>query len=121
MSTDNTPSLGSKPRPTSFFRPDIERLRAIAVLLVIGAHFAILGLSAGFIGVDIFFVISGFLITGFLVREHERTSQIGLARFYANRLRRLLPALATMLIVSSVLAFKLLPEAQNLAHIFCRP
>ncbi|WP_423458058.1 acyltransferase family protein [Ottowia sp. VDI28] len=102
--------------PNTSFRPDIEGLRAIAVLLVIGAHFAIPGLSAGFIGVDVFFVISGYLITGILVRERENTGRIALTRFYANRLRRLLPALATMLIISSALAFKLLPEAQNVAH-----
>ncbi|WP_423458061.1 acyltransferase family protein [Ottowia sp. VDI28] len=102
--------------PNTSFRPDIEGLRAIAVLLVIGAHFAIPGLSAGFIGVDVFFVISGYLITGILVRERENTGRIALTRFYANRLRRLLPALATMLIISSALAFKLLPEAQNVVH-----
>ena len=102
--------------PPSFFRPDIEGLRAVAVLLVIGAHFAIPGMSAGFIGVDIFFVISGYLITSILVREHEATGKIALARFYASRLRRLFPALATMLIVSSALAYKLVPEAQNLAN-----
>ena len=100
----------------SGFRPDIEGLRALAVLLVIGAHFAVPGLSAGFIGVDVFFVISGYLITGILVREHEAGGTISLSRFYANRLRRLFPALATMLIVSSVLAFALLPARQNLAH-----
>ncbi|MBH1964876.1 MAG: acyltransferase [Comamonadaceae bacterium] len=102
--------------PPSFFRPDIEGLRAIAVLLVIGAHFAIPAMSAGFIGVDVFFVISGYLITSILVREHEATGKIALARFYASRLRRLFPALATMLIISSALAYKLIPEAQNLAH-----
>ncbi|WP_051237198.1 acyltransferase family protein [Ottowia thiooxydans] len=102
--------------PAPSFRPDIEGLRAIAVLLVIGAHFAIPGMSAGFIGVDIFFVISGYLITSILVHEQESTGKIALARFYANRLRRLFPALATMLVVSSALACKLLPEAQNLAH-----
>lgn len=99
----------------SSFRPDIEGLRALAVLLVICAHFAVPGFSAGFIGVDIFFVISGYLITGILVREHEASGKIALARFYANRIRRLFPALATMLVISSALAFKLLPDAQNLA------
>lgn len=105
-----------EPAQAALFRPDIEGLRAIAVLLVIGAHFAVPGLSAGFIGVDVFFVISGFLITGILVREHQRTGQIELTRFYANRLRRLLPALAAMLIICSALAFKLLPDAQNVAN-----
>lgn len=94
------------------FRSDIEGLRAIAVLLVIAAHFAIPGFAGGFIGVDIFFVISGYLITGILFREMNGTDTIALWRFYANRLRRLLPALATMLIGSSLLANHLLHESQ---------
>ena len=101
---------------SAFFRPDIEGLRAIAVLLVIAAHYAIPGFSGGFIGVDIFFVISGYLITGLLVREHQATGRIALLRFYANRLRRLLPALATMLGVSALLIGWLLPVTQHPAH-----
>ena len=57
---------------------------------------------AGFVGVDIFFVISGYLITGILVRECETTGTIAFLRFYADRLRRLLPALATMIIVTAL-------------------
>lgn len=98
------------------FRPDIEGLRAIAVLLVVGAHFGLPGLGAGFIGVDVFFVISGYLITGLLVREQESTGRIAVRRFYANRLRRLLPALATMLVASSLPASQLLADAENLAQ-----
>lgn len=98
------------------FRPDIEGLRAIAILLVIGAHFGVPGMSGGFIGVDVFFVISGYLITGLLVREHSETSSIHLLRFYANRFRRLFPALAAMLITSSVAAYFILPETQNIAQ-----
>ena len=100
----------------AFFRPDIEGLRAIAVLLVIAAHYAIPGFSGGFIGVDIFFVISGYLITGLLVREHQATGHIALLRFYTNRLRRLLPALATMLGVSALLIGWLLPVTQYPMH-----
>lgn len=99
--------------PTAFFRPDIEGLRAIAVLLVIAAHYAIPGFSGGFIGVDIFFVISGYLITGILVREHQATGHIALMQFYANRLRRLLPALATMLGISALLIWLLLPVSEH--------
>src|SRR3972149_10144231 len=73
------------------FRPDIEGLRGIAVLLVVLFH-AGLPIPGGFIGVDVFFVISGFLITGLLVREHERTGRVSLSNFYARRIRRLLPA-----------------------------
>lgn len=98
------------------FRSDIEGMRAIAILLVIGAHFAIPGFAAGFIGVDIFFVLSGFLITGILVREYQKNQRINLPRFYANRFRRLFPALATMLLVSSFVAAQILPDTQNLTQ-----
>jgi len=96
-----------------YFRGDIEGLRAIAVLLVLAAHFSIPGLASGFIGVDVFFVISGYLITSILVREYLDTSRINFQRFYANRLRRLFPALATMLIITSIVAYKILPATQN--------
>ncbi|MCK0155055.1 acyltransferase [Alcanivorax sp. S6407] len=102
------------PNAPPHFRTDIEGLRAIAVLLVIGAHYSIPGLSAGFIGVDLFFVISGYLITGLLVRELQKSDHISLSRFYANRFRRLFPALATMLVASSIAANAFLPELQNL-------
>ncbi len=98
------------------FRSDIEGLRAVAIFLVIAAHFAIYGFSGGFIGVDVFFVISGYLITSILVKEYQNHHSINFARFYANRLRRLLPALAVMLIISSIVALKLLPDIVNLAY-----
>ncbi|MFV9684087.1 acyltransferase family protein [Pseudomonas sp. NY15367] len=94
------------------FRPDIEGLRAIAVLLVIAAHFDLPGFSGGFIGVDIFFVISGYLITSILFKEQSSSGTIALGRFYTRRLRRLLPALATMLVVTSLLTSYLLHESQ---------
>jgi peptidoglycan/LPS O-acetylase OafA/YrhL len=101
---------------TRLFRPDIEGLRAIAILLVIGAHFEIPGISGGFVGVDIFFVISGYLITSILLREHSEKSKINLLGFYANRFRRLFPALATMLIATSFAAYLILPDTQNLPN-----
>ncbi|MDX9700733.1 MAG: acyltransferase family protein, partial [Rhodocyclaceae bacterium] len=101
---------------TPHFRSDIEGMRAIAILMVIGAHFSIPGLAAGFIGVDIFFVLSGFLITGILVREYNQNQRLDLPRFYANRLRRLFPALATMLVLSSLAAAYILPATQHIAH-----
>lgn len=91
-------------------------MRAIAILLVIAAHFGIPGFSAGFIGVDIFFVISGYLITSILVREYDSHGRINLPRFYANRLRRLFPALAVMVIVSSAVAYYLLPPMQQIGQ-----
>lgn len=98
------------------FRADIEGLRAVAILLVVAGHYAVPGFSAGFIGVDVFFVISGYLITSILVREREETGRIRLLRFYANRLRRLLPALATMLVVCGFLAWRFLPLNEHPAQ-----
>ncbi len=112
-------SLPISARPRTGFRADIEGLRAVAVLLVIAAHYVAPGFSGGFIGVDIFFVISGYLITGILVHEHETTGRIILLRFYANRLRRLLPALSFMLLLTSAAIWWWLPlgvqPAQSLA------
>lgn len=98
------------------FRADIEGLRAVAILLVVASHYAIPGFSGGFIGVDVFFVVSGYLITSILVREHEETGRIDLLRFYSNRLRRLLPALAVMLAVCGFLAWRLLPLSEQPAQ-----
>lgn len=92
------------------YRPDIEGMRALAILLVIAAHARVPGLQGGFIGVDIFFVISGFLISGLLIAEHGRTDRIGIAAFYARRFRRLLPALLLMLLVTAAaMSFTLPP------------
>lgn len=82
------------------FRPDIEGLRGIAILLVVLYHAQTPGFSGGFIGVDVFFVISGYLITGLLVAEIEKTGRLDLPRFYARRVRRLLPAAALVLLVT---------------------
>ncbi|MBL0749128.1 acyltransferase family protein [Nocardioides baculatus] len=84
-------------------RPDVQGLRAIAVLMVIAFH-AGLPVPGGYIGVDVFFVISGFVITGLLLREHGRSGTINLRRFYGRRLRRLAPALALMLTTVLVLS-----------------
>jgi peptidoglycan/LPS O-acetylase OafA/YrhL len=85
------------------FRPDLEGLRAIAVVLVLLYHASVPGVTGGYVGVDVFFVLSGFLITGLLVRELEATGTISLAGFYARRVRRLLPA-AMLLILATVIA-----------------
>ena len=74
------------------FRKDIQGLRAIAILMVLGYHAGLPGFGGGFAGVDVFFAISGYLIIGLLVREAEGPSGIDFARFYARRMRRLLPA-----------------------------
>ena len=81
------------------FRADLDGLRAIAILLVVAYHSDIPGFGGGFIGVDVFFVISGFLITRNLVREIDDTNRVALIAFWGRRLRRLVPALALMLVV----------------------
>ena len=83
-------------------RPDVQGLRAIAVLLVVLFH-AGLDVPGGFTGVDVFFVISGFVIAQTLLRELERSGTISIRGFYARRVRRLLPALAVMLVVIAAL------------------
>ncbi|MCD5348685.1 acyltransferase family protein [Kineosporia mesophila] len=90
-------------RPGSAQRADIQGLRAIAVAMVVVYH-ANLPLPAGFAGVDVFFVISGFVITGQLGRLRE-TGTFSFAGFYARRIRRLLPAMVVMLLVVLLLAF----------------
>jgi peptidoglycan/LPS O-acetylase OafA/YrhL len=81
------------------YRSDIQGLRAIAIALVVLAHAHVPGFAGGFIGVDVFFVLSGYLITGLLIREQTDTGGIRYVRFLARRLKRLLPALLTMLIL----------------------
>ena len=94
------------------FRPDIEGLRAVAVLAVVLFHAQIPGLDGGFIGVDVFFVISGFLITGLLWRETSTTGTVRLRTFYGARARRLLPAAALVGIITLITAAALLPLGQ---------
>jgi peptidoglycan/LPS O-acetylase OafA/YrhL len=81
------------------FRPDIEGLRALAVGLVIASHAELPFLRGGFVGVDVFFVLSGYLITSLLMREISSSGKVNFARFYARRARRLLPAAITMVLV----------------------
>ena len=90
------------------FRPDIQGLRAVAIALVVLAHAHVPGFAGGFVGVDVFFVLSGYLITGLLVRERLSTGGIRYSQFLSRRLRRLLPAMLAMLIVVLVLATLLL-------------
>lgn len=94
------------------FRPDIEGLRAVAVIAVVAYHAGIPGAAGGYIGVDVFFVISGFLITGLLWREVTSTNTIRLGRFYGARARRLLPAAATVGALTAIGAAVVLPPLQ---------
>lgn len=87
------------------FRPDVEGLRAVAIGLVLIYHAGVSLVPGGFVGVDVFFVLSGFLITGLLIRELEKTGRISLPRFYARRARRLLPAVGVVLVVTAFLTW----------------
>lgn len=92
-------------------RADIQGLRALAVLTVFADH--LFGWpSGGFIGVDVFFVISGFLITGILVREFESTGHISFGGFYARRARRILPAAIATIVVTVALSYVLFPASK---------
>ncbi|HSM34257.1 MAG TPA: acyltransferase family protein [Anaerolineae bacterium] len=82
------------------FRPDIEGLRAVAVIAVLLFHIGLPFADGGYIGVDVFYVISGFLITGLLLREGEETGKVDLMRFYARRMRRLLPAALLVIVLT---------------------
>ncbi len=87
------------------FRPDVEGLRAVAVGLVIALHAGATVVSGGYIGVDVFFVISGFLITSLLLAEVGRTGRVSVASFYARRARRILPAACFVIAITVVAAY----------------
>jgi peptidoglycan/LPS O-acetylase OafA/YrhL len=96
------------PRPEGF-RPDIEGLRAVAVLLVMVYHAGLPIFPHGYLGVDVFFVISGYLITSLLLRELAADGRISWPRFLARRARRLLPAAMLVLVAISLATWLLVP------------
>jgi peptidoglycan/LPS O-acetylase OafA/YrhL len=101
-----------KPKPIANheFRPDINGLRAVAVLSVLGFHAGLPGFSGGFVGVDIFFVISGYLISRIILSERE-AGKFSLIGFYGKRVKRILPALLLVLAATWIMGwFVLTPE-----------
>jgi len=103
------PAARPDARATSLgHRDDIQGLRAVAVLLVALGHAGIRFLRGGFVGVDVFFVLSGFLITGLLIAGAEKRGFVSLREFYARRAKRILPAAALTLIVTDIAAYRLL-------------
>ena len=97
-------------------RRDIEGLRALAVIAVLLFHFGVPGTRGGYVGVDVFFVISGFLITSLLVDERVSTGRISLRDFYSRRIRRLLPISAVVLVATAISAVAWL-EPTRLANL----
>ena len=90
--------MSSAGNQDNLYRPDIQGLRAIAILVVVCYHSGFF-FKSGFVGVDVFFAISGYVISSSLIREIESNGRISISQFYARRIRRLLPALAVMLSV----------------------
>src|SRR3954453_16947959 len=90
------------------FRPDIEGMRAVAIVAVLLCHAGLAVFAGGYVGVDVFFVISGFLITRLLLGEVENTGRLSLRRFYARRARRLLPLSGVLLASVGILSLLLL-------------
>tara|TARA_R110002110_G_scaffold303525_2_gene517633 strand:+ start:253 stop:2235 length:1983 start_codon:yes stop_codon:yes gene_type:complete len=94
------------------YQRHIDGLRALAVLVVVFYHFEVPAFGGGFVGVDVFFVISGYLITGLIMEEIASTGRFGFGRFYARRVRRLFPAMLATLAVSLLLALLLFSPVQ---------
>ena len=108
---ERVPATRPPAKSTRPLRADIQALRAIAVTSVVVFHLWPNLLPGGFVGVDVFFVISGYLITAHLFREVEKTGRLRLARFWAARARRLLPAALLTLVLTAVAVMLLLPRS----------
>ncbi|MCW3016523.1 MAG: acyltransferase [Solirubrobacterales bacterium] len=117
VATDGAPAVLARPRtqapaapagPT--LRVEIQGLRAIAVLLVVVYHLWPAAVPGGYVGVDVFFAISGFLITAHLLREANQSGRVSLPRFWARRARRLLPASLTVLLFCAGVTLLFVPQ-----------
>ena len=93
-------------------RPEIQALRAVAIGCVVLYHFWPAALPAGYVGVDVFFVVSGFLITGLLLRDAERFGRVRLREFYVRRVRRILPAALVVLTACAVATLLFVPRVE---------
>ena len=108
---DSTPGASSAVAPSFGYNPALDGIRALAVSAVMLFHFGVPGLTGGFLGVDAFFVLSGFLITSLLLAEHARDGRVRLTAFWARRFRRLMPALLAMLVATMIAGHFLLQDS----------
>jgi hypothetical protein len=102
----------AQPAPHTY-RPDIDGLRAIAISSVVAYHAGLPGFSGGFVGVDVFFVISGFLITRLLIKEIEETGGLSFSKFYSRRFKRLMPAFLAMMLGTLILILWFTPGLED--------
>ncbi|WP_173923565.1 acyltransferase [Agromyces sp. Marseille-P2726] len=105
-------SSSSAAAPRAAVRPEIQALRAVAIGCVVLYHFWPAALPAGFVGVDVFFVVSGFLITGLLLRDAERFGRVRLREFYVRRIRRILPAAMVVLTACGIATLLFVPRIE---------
>jgi peptidoglycan/LPS O-acetylase OafA/YrhL len=108
--TKTTPPAKTKTKKSdNRFFLDVEGLRGVAVALVVLFHAGVPHLAGGFVGVDVFFVISGFLITGLLLREYERNGRVSFRAFYARRARRIIPPAAVTILATAIAVWFVMP------------
>jgi peptidoglycan/LPS O-acetylase OafA/YrhL len=105
-----TPPTKTKTKKSdNHFFLDVEGMRGVAVTLVVLFHAGVPHLAGGFVGVDVFFVISGFLITGLLLREYERNGRVSFRGFYARRARRIIPPAAVTIVATAIAVWFVMP------------
>jgi peptidoglycan/LPS O-acetylase OafA/YrhL len=105
LSDSDVALLDPSVRKSEGFRTDIEGLRAVGILLIVGYHAGIPGFSGGFIGVDVFFVVSGYLITRRLLSDSAASGSVAFGTFWARRIRRLVPGLGLMVVATLIASF----------------
>lgn len=114
--TVNPRASGTTPLAALSYQPALDGIRAVAVVAVLLYHAGVAALPGGFLGVDLFFVLSGYLITSLLVIEYEHAGHIGLRAFWLRRARRLLPALCVVLVATAFYA-QLLADPKDITHL----
>ncbi|HEX6569546.1 MAG TPA: acyltransferase family protein [Acidimicrobiales bacterium] len=119
--TPDPPTRPARRRPPSWqtrplgYQPALDGVRAVAVALVVAYHLGYSGVAGGYIGVEVFFVLSGWLVCALLMNEHQRTGGVGLRAFWLRRARRLLPALVT--VTAGTVAIASLAQPERLAEL----